>query len=313
MKLDPHGPFVDGLTSENPSSIQHNVTAYACALREANNMPAPAAPKPTGKKLYRSKVMAHPDWRQLAGSAQGWVLPEHVVGGMVKKENLPKALQRAVESTGRPKAGSAADGSATMTLHQKRKMGKRREKSGGRSNQRERAFDATSSSGISFESTLGMTAMTAWTAAGEKTTGSLDSVARKTQSRLNTLENTSFSIHEQPVLLSYCSTRMHSNLVSKAHEKAGARYRHGRRAQSAIGTRDTEKFVMPRAEAPIPLAEIPGKQKIGVQRGAGENGILRAPGKSFIVACPQVLTKTQMLSTYKNMHNTQSLRMRKKK
>jgi len=130
--------------------------------------------------------------------------------------------------------------------------------------------------------------------------------------RLNTLENTSFSLHEQPTLLSYCSSRSQSLLVDKAHKKFGARYMN-RRSQSAQGTREVEIDIRTIPRAPDEkIAEIPGKQKIGVQRGAGENGVLRAPGKTFIVACPQDLSKTQKKSTYKLMHNTQALKREKK-
>ena len=86
-------------------------------------------------------------------------------------------------------------------------------------------------------------------------------------------------------------------------------------------------MTIPRAKEPTPRG-IPGAQKIGVQRGAGENGVLRPPGKTFIVACPQDLSRTQKKSTYKLMcgdfsgdsrvrsggdrHNTQALKREKK-
>merc|ERR1711934_185626 len=303
------------------SVARHNVTAYGCALREANNMPLPVKPKRPGSIMLRSRVTAHPNWRELSGNSEGWVLEEHISGGLVKKENLPATLRKIVDSQfareqkpshvkdkKQGSSGGAADGSATMTLHQKRRGRDRRGK--GRSSWRDE-FAATDSSGFSFESTQASGLHGAWTQGSLATRVLPDTLEKtsKSDGRLNTLENTSFSLHEQPTLLSYCSTRSHSLLVDKAHKKFGARYM-GPRSQSAQGPRE-ETMTIPRAKEPTPRG-IPGAQKIGIQRGAGENGVLRPPGKTFIVACPQDLSRTQKKSTYKLMHNTQALKREKK-
>ena len=51
-----------------------------------------------------------------------------------------------------------------------------------------------------------------------------------------------------------------------------------------------------------------GKQRMGEQRGAGENGVLRGEGKTRINFAPCKLTRTTYLTTQKRMHNTQALR-----
>ena len=147
-----------------------------------------------------------------------------------------------------------------MTLHQKRRGRDRRGK--GRSSWRDE-FAATDSSGFSFESTQASGLHGAWTQGSLATRyqPSPQSTPRRTprcrvlpdtlektsksDGRLNTLENTSFSLHEQPTLLSYCSTRSHSLLVDKAHKKFGARYM-GPRSQSAQGPREVSVECGPR-------------------------------------------------------------------
>ena len=88
---------------------------------------------------------------QLQTHTEGWVLPQHRIGGLVKKEHLPSSLRKLVDATYKQRCADAdvnradlpaiccrenasdtrsknlaADGSQTMTLHQKRKEHQRR-------------------------------------------------------------------------------------------------------------------------------------------------------------------------------------------
>ena len=45
-----------------------------------------------------------------------------------------------------------------------------------------------------------------------------------------------------------------------------------------------------------PPDKIPGAQRIGVQRGAGENGQMRPDGKTTVNFCPTTTSKTHRLS-----------------
>jgi len=85
-------------------------------------------------KPYRARLIADPSWSELQTHTEGWVLPQHRIGGLVKKEHLPSSLRKLVDATYKQRENAsdtrsknlAADGSQTMTLHQKRKEHQRR-------------------------------------------------------------------------------------------------------------------------------------------------------------------------------------------
>ena len=57
----------------------------------------------------------------------------------------------------------------------------------------------------------------------------------------------------------------------------------------------------------LPPAGIPGMQRNGVQRGAGENGQMRGEGKSCINFCPSGTSITHRLSHIHRQHNIKAL------
>lgn len=127
----------------------------------------------------------------------------------------------------------------------------------------------------------------------------------------NGLGNTSFSLHEQPSLLPYCSNPTH--LADVAHDVMGARWRGGRPGTAKeiypAGLKSGGNMEVTPDE--VIDMDYPGMQRAGIQRGAGENGWLRGmperPAKTRINFAPSKLTRTTYLSAQKRMHNTQAL------
>ena len=124
----------------------------------------------------------------------------------------------------------------------------------------------------------------------------------------NGLGNTTFSLHEQPPIQPYLSQP--SQLASVAHDVMGARWRGGRPTSPKdlypAGMKSGGDMRVSPDE--VIVMEYPGKQRMGEQRGAGENGVLRGEGKTRINFAPCKLTRTTYLTTQKRMHNTQALR-----
>jgi len=331
MKLDPHGPWV-GPCEDDPytqpsshgrsgSQVKHNVTAYGYALRTANGLPPPNEPD-RWKTLHRKKVMADPHWRQLAGpSKDGWVVPEAIAGGRVSVENLPSQMLKEnqdYDQNGRPVRSRSALGGRnrgyhqslseaadhkTMTLHELRRK---------RKYKKWRPEGGDSEAG---GSTLGSTAWSEFSQSqGFGATGSTEGFLGPVTSRLEEgLGNTTYSLHEQPQLATCLSQPTH--LASLAHDLKGARWRGGRPNDEAkelypAGIKGGRYEVSPDE---VISTDYPGKQKMGVQRGAGENGCFRVDGKTRISFVPSKLTRTTYLSQQKRMHNTQALKGRRQK
>jgi len=274
-----------------------------------------------GGKPYRARLIADPSWSELQTHTEGWVLPQHRIGGLVKKEHLPSSLRKLVDATYKQRENAsdtrsknlAADGSQTMTLHQKRKEHQRRSNNQHGSQSKlsfQRPRTASSSArhlgqtGVSFAST----GLLQSTSGLEETCSTLaDTQSELPISRMEGMDMTSFSIHEQPTLLPYCSQL--TALASRVHDQHGSRYKKGgRRAQSAAGGRSQQQAEPLLSPPPTKVAcgGWGAPDPAGVQRAAGERGFMREQGKTWIVAVDEDLTPAEKKSSYKRFHNTQT-------
>jgi len=312
MRLDPHGPWTAPeeeremhITDEDANqnqTVKHNVTAYGYALRVANNLPPPQHP-PVRKRLQRKKVMADPEWVKLAGGKDGWVLPEHITAGGTSKCSLPTQLKKDLnhEAHGKKVRSRSAQGTrsevsqsqgalmfkdelqqrlsdgvehmnSTRTLHDLRRSNKYKTKK-----RRDRSRSVGLEDRDEYGSTLGSTMMS------EEAGATQSYLGPKTSRLANSLGNTTFSMHEQPTGLSYVSGPTH--LGNVANDVMGARWRGGRpgspKTLFPAGHKGGEMEI---SEDEIVSTDYPGKQKIGIQRGAGEAGWAAPLALLFLLA-----------------------------
>eukprot|EP00656_Telonema_subtile_P053232 TRINITY_DN7649_c0_g1_i6.p1 TRINITY_DN7649_c0_g1~~TRINITY_DN7649_c0_g1_i6.p1 ORF type:complete len:315 (-),score=39.86 TRINITY_DN7649_c0_g1_i6:89-1033(-) len=190
---------------------------------------------------------------------EGWVLPQHISAGLVKKEHLPRGLRKLLEAESPQEQYQRmrdVEGGRTQKLLDRR----RKHKKDGNE------FGAT-------QSTLGSTqygdTFGSFASATQKTLGDTAS-SLGNGDRFDALENTRESL-----------------------------------ALEATAENWLKKVPLSRRPAYTP-GHVP-KQYTAVQGGAGEPGILRPPGHTYVVPCPDNLSKTRGLTTYQRLHNTKAL------